>query len=214
LGFSLRFAPPQVVNGRAQGDSNSEHGHVAAENANSATSEAADRYASAAFDLAKEQNQIDALDKDFATFGEALAASSDLRAAIASPLISAEEKSRALVAVAGELGLSTLGRNLLGVAARNGRANELPGIVRAFRRLVAAHRGLRRVEIVSAAPLAQPQLDSLVAALSSALGAKVDPTVTVDESLIGGFIVRAGSRQYDSSIKTKLDSFKLALKGA
>lgn len=179
-----------------------------------AVSEAAERYAQAAFELARESNALDALEKDFATFDAAIAASSDLRDALASPLISPDEKAQALVAVARKLGLSQLGTNLIGTAAKNGRAFEIAAVARAYHALLARHRGATQVEIVSARPLDQGQLDAILAGISKSLGAKADPVVRVDESLIGGFIVRAGSRQFDASLKSKLDALKLALKTA
>lgn len=177
-------------------------------------SEAAERYAHAAFDLALEGKALEVLEKDFATFDAALAESADLRTALISPLIAADEKSRALVAVAQKLGISELGRNIIGLTAKNGRAIDLPGVAQAFRARLAKHRGASQVEVVSARPLTQPQLDSILAGVSKALGGKVDAVTRVDESLIGGFVVRAGSRQFDASLKSKLASLKLALKSA
>jgi F-type H+-transporting ATPase subunit delta len=138
--------------------------------------------------------------------------SADLRRAAQSPLIAPEEKARALTAVAERLGLSDLGRKLIGVAAANGRAGELADIALAYGRRLAAHRGVRAIEIISAAPMAPAQLDALTDALSKALGAQVTATTRIDESLIGGFVVKAGSRQFDASVRTKLDTLKLALK--
>lgn len=177
-------------------------------------SQAADRYAAAVFELAVEAKALDAVEKDFVTLASAFADSSDLRAAAASPLISPEDKSRALSAVAAKLGLSELGRNLVGVVAKNGRAAALPEIGRAYFRRLAAYRGTRRVEIVSAQPLAEGEQASILAALEKALGAKVQAELKVDDALIGGFVVRAGSRQFDASVKSKLDQLKLALKSA
>lgn len=177
-------------------------------------SEAAERYAQAAFELARDGKALESLEKDFATFSAALAESADLRTTLKSPLIDSEDKSRALVAVATKLGLSELGRNIIGLTAKNGRAVDLPGVVTAFTARLAAHRGASQVEVVSAKPLDQKQLDSILAGVSKALGGKVDAVTRVDESLIGGFIVRAGSRQFDASLKSKLDSLKLALKTA
>jgi F-type H+-transporting ATPase subunit delta len=183
-----------------------------AEEQEARTSEAAERYAAAAFDLAEQAKALDAVEKDLASFVEAWDVSADLRATAASPLVAPEEKARALVAVAARLGLSKLGRNLIGVAATNGRADEIPAIAAAYRRLVALKRGQREVEIISATPIDQDNLKKLTEALSKALGQQIHPTTRVDERLIGGFVVRAGSRQFDSSVRTKLDSLKLALK--
>lgn len=177
-------------------------------------SEAAERYAQAAFELALEGKALEALEKDFGLLDAALRESADLRAAMKSPLIAPDEKAAALVAVADKLGVSGLGRNLLGTIAKNGRANDLAGVSRAFRARLARHRGASQVEVISAKPLDQKQLDSILAGVAKALGGKVDAVTRVDESLIGGFIVRAGSRQFDASLKSKLDSLKLALKSA
>jgi F-type H+-transporting ATPase subunit delta len=176
------------------------------------TSQAADRYASAAFELAEENRALEAVEQDLVRFAEAIAANPDLKRAATSPLIPPEDKSRGLVAVAEKLGLSPLGRNLIGVAAANGRAAELPAIATAFRRMAAAKRGQRSVEIVSAAALDDAQVKTITAALAKALGQEVQAELRVDPNLIGGFVARAGSRQFDASLKTKLDNLKLALR--
>lgn len=177
-------------------------------------SEAAARYAHAVFDLAKEAKALDAVEQDFATFSTAWRESADLRAVARSPLIDPEEKARALTAVAERLGLSDLGRKLIGVAAQNRRASELPGIAASYRTLVARDRGARQVEIISARPLGQTEKTAIVDALGKSLGAKVEAETRVDESLIGGFVVRVGSRQFDASIKAKLDALRLQLRSA
>lgn len=177
-------------------------------------SQAAERYARAVFDLALESNALDALDKDFAALSDAFKASADLRAAAASPLIDPEEKAAALVAVARKIGVSKLGENFLGAVAKNGRAGEFPQMAASFRALLAAHRGAARAEIISAAPLSASERDTILKTLSETLGKKIDAETRVDESLIGGFIVRVGSRQFDASLKTKLANLKLALKSA
>ena len=177
-------------------------------------SEAAARYAQAAFDLAKETNSLEALERDFERFAAAWAESADLRAAARSPLIDPQEKAAALTAIARKLGVSDLAVKIIGVAAQNRRAADLPGIVTAYRRLAQRARGARRVEIVSARPLAAGEKSALVEALGQKLGAKVEAEARVDESLIGGFVVRVGSRQFDASIKAKLDALRLQLKSA
>jgi F-type H+-transporting ATPase subunit delta len=178
------------------------------------TSEAAQRYARAVFDLAKEAKALEAVEQDFAKFSTAWRESADLREAARSPLISPEEKAAALTAVAAKLGLSDLGRKVIGVAALNRRAGEFPGIASAYRALVARERGARQVEIVSARPLGADEKSAIVESLGKQLGAKVEAETSVDESLIGGFVVRVGSRQFDASVKAKLDALRLALKSA
>jgi F-type H+-transporting ATPase subunit delta len=177
-------------------------------------SEAAQRYAQAVFDLAKDAKQLDAVEQDFLKFGAAWRESADLRAAARSPLIEPEVKARALTAVAEKLGLSDLGRKTVGVTALNRRAQELPAIASAYRALVARERGARQVEIVSARALRDDEKAAIVDSLAKQLGAKVEAETSVDESLIGGFVVRVGSRQFDASVKSKLDALRLALKSA
>lgn len=177
-------------------------------------SEAAARYAQAVFDLAKESNALDAVEKDFSTFASAWKESADLRDAARSPLIDPEEKSRALSAVAAKLGLTDLGRNAVGVVALNRRAGELPAIFSVYRALVARARGARQVEIISARPLSAAEKAAIVEGLAAQIGAKVEAETSVDESLVGGFVVRVGSRQFDASVKAKLDALRLALKSA
>ena len=185
-----------------------------AEASDAIAGEAAERYAQAAFDLAAEANALNALEADFAKLDEAWAASADLRSVAGSPLIEPEEKARAFVAVADRLGLSVLARNLIGVAAKNRRAGELPQIARAFRRRLAQHRGARQAEIISARPLSDSEREEIIAAVGKSMGVKIEAQAKVDERLIGGFIVRVGSRQFDASLRAKLDSLKLALKTA
>ena len=177
-------------------------------------SEAAARYAQAVFELAKDAKQLDAVEADFAKFAAAWNESADLRNAARSPLIDPAEKAAALTAVAAKLGVSDLGRRAIGVAAQNRRASELPGIASAFRALVARERGARQVEIISARPLGAAEQAAIVDALGKQLGAKVEAETRVDDSLIGGFVVRVGSRQFDASVKSKLDALRLALKSA
>jgi F-type H+-transporting ATPase subunit delta len=185
-----------------------------AETSHGETSEAAGRYALAAFDLAKESNSLDALEQDFAKFTAAWNESADLREAARSPLIEPEVKAKALSAVAAKLGVSDLGAKVIGVAALNRRAAELPSIASAFRARLARERGARQVEIVSAKPLSGAEKSSIVDQLSKQLGGKIDAETRVDESLIGGFVVNVGSRQFDASVKSKLDALRLALKTA
>ncbi|MBI3438014.1 MAG: F0F1 ATP synthase subunit delta [Proteobacteria bacterium] len=177
-------------------------------------SEAAGRYAQAVFELARDAKSTDAVEQDFAKFGAAWKESSDLRQVARSPLIAPEDKARALTAVAAKIGISDLGRKAIGVAALNRRAAELPAIAAAYRTLIARERGARQVEIVSARPLADSEKNAIIEAVGKSLGSKVEAETRVDDSLIGGFVVRAGSKQFDASVKAKLDTLRLALKSA
>ena len=176
--------------------------------------EAAARYAQAVFELAKDAKQLEAVEQDFVKFAAAWKESADLRDAARSPLIDPQEKAAALSAVAAKLGASDLGRKAIGVAAQNRRAAELPAIASAYRALVARERGARQVEVVFARQPGEQEKNAVVAALGEKLGAKVEAEISVDESLIGGFVARVGSRQFDASVKAKLDALRLALKSA
>lgn len=177
-------------------------------------SEAAGRYARAVFDLAKEAKQLDAVEQDFAKFAAAWKESAELRDVARSPLIDPVEKAKALVAVAAKIGVSELGRKAIGSIAQNRRAAELPGIASAYRVLVARERGARQVEVIFARQPGEQEKSAVVAALGEKLGAKVEAEISVDESLIGGFVARVGSLQFDASVKAKLDALRLALKSA
>ncbi|MGE0741675.1 MAG: ATP synthase F1 subunit delta [Hyphomonadaceae bacterium] len=177
-------------------------------------SEAAARYAQAIFDLAKQDKALEAVEQDFAKFGAAWVESAELREAARSPLIDPQQKAAALSAVAAKVGATELGRKAIGATALNRRAAELPAIASAYRALVARDRGARQVEIISACPLGEAEKAAIVESLSKQLGAKVEAETSVDDSLIGGFVVRVGSRQFDASVKAKLDALRLALKSA
>lgn len=176
--------------------------------------EAAERYAHAAFDLALEGAGVDAIDRDLQTVAAAFAESADLRAVAKSPMIAVDEKTRAFVAIAEKLGLSPLGRKIVGLVVQNGRAKELPQIAKAYHARLALYKGLQQVEIISAAPLEAAQREALLASLKRTLGGEIEAQERIDPRLIGGFVVRAGSRQFDTSIRSKLDGLKLALQNA
>jgi F-type H+-transporting ATPase subunit delta len=171
------------------------------------------RYASALFEVALEGGAIDAVGGALETFDKALGESADLRRLVASPVFSAEEQTRAIGAVLTSLGIGGLAANFIALAAKNRRLFVLPGMIEAYRQLVAAHRGEQVAEVTSAHTLTEDQVSSLSAALSGVTGGKSIRIVPkVDPSIIGGLIVKVGSRMIDTSLKTKLTSLKVALK--
>ena len=178
------------------------------------TADAAGRYATALFDLAKEAGAVEAVEKDLSGLSAALKESADLARALASPLYSAEEKAGVVAALADKAGFQKLTRNALAVAVENGRAGALGGIARAFMAQAAADRGVTKAEVASAAPLTKKQIDALAASLKGALGRDVEVEAETRPDLIGGLIVKVGSRMFDSSIRTKLDGLKQAMKEA
>jgi len=178
----------------------------------SSISAVAERYAGSLYELAAEAKSVAAVEKDLADFEAMLNESADLARLIRSPVFSAEEQSKAIAAVLEKAGITGLTGNFLRVVAKNRRLFAIPAIIKAFRRIAAEARGETSAEVTSAHALAPEQENELKAALKSVAGKDVSIAVTVDPSLLGGLIVKMGSRQIDTSLKTKLASLKLALK--
>lgn len=178
------------------------------------TGEAPKRYAQALFDLADDAGALDATERDMDALGEAFAESADLRRALASPTIPGDQKAAALNAVAKAMGLSRLSANFVGVAARNGRGADLPGVIAAFKRLAAKRRGATSADVASADALSDTQLKELKTALKTALGRDVEIRTQVRPELIGGLTVKVGSRLFDSSLRAKLERMRNAMKEA
>ena len=170
------------------------------------------RYASALFDLAREQDLVHAVEADLAQLGAALAASDDLAELIRNPQVS-RAAAAALAGVAKLLGLSPLTGNFLGVLAGNRRLAKLPQIIRAFAAISASARSEVTAEVTSAHPLTDDQLSALSAKLQAREGGTVKLKTSVDPELLGGLVVRIGSQQIDSSIRTRLNSLAQAMKG-
>jgi F-type H+-transporting ATPase subunit delta len=172
------------------------------------------RYAQALFDLAVEKNALPAVEADLKALEAMRAASADLRTLLTSPKFTAEEKSKGLTAIAERAELSVTTRKFLGLLAHNRRTPALEGIIKAFHRLAAARRGVVSAQVVTAVPLTEAQSASLAAALRAALGKDPQIDARVDPAILGGVKVRVGSRLYDASLKSKLDSLKFAMKRA
>jgi F-type H+-transporting ATPase subunit delta len=180
--------------------------------ATSLSSGVADRYANALFELANEAGSLDSVDGDLKNFNALLAESADLKRLVTSPVFSAEEQTRAVAAVLDKAGVGGLSANLIKVAAQNRRLFVVPDMITAFGRLLARHRGEVSAEVTSAEPLSATHVAELKAALKASLGKDVALEAKVDPSLIGGLIVKVGSRMIDGSLRTKLNSLKLAMK--
>lgn len=173
----------------------------------------AGRYATALFDLARDGGQLDAVAKDLDQISAMLAGSADLVRLVRSPVFSRDEQARAIGAVAEKAGMSDLVRRFLGVVAANRRLFVLADVIAGFKRLLSHHRGEALAEVVSAVPLNDAQLAQIKSSLSSATAGNVVINAKVDPSLIGGLIVKFGSRMIDASILTKLNNLKTAMKG-
>ena len=176
-------------------------------------SELARRYAQALFELAEDQGELDTVAGDLGSLAQMVADSADLRWVLESPVLSRERQNKAVRAVADQAGAHEITRNFLAVLARNRRLAELPAIARAYLAELAERRGEVVAEVTVARELGEKQQAALEDALKSRLGGKVAIRQTVDAGLIGGLVVRVGSKMVDASVKTKLDRLKLAMKG-
>lgn len=173
----------------------------------------AGRYATALFDLAQEQNTVSEVESDLAKFQQLYDESADLVRLVKSPVIAADDQARALVTVLEKVGVSPLTLNFFKLAARNRRLFAVPDMVRVFRALAAKARGEVTAEVASAHPLTDAQAEALKETLRASVGKTVTLATKVDPSLLGGLIVKLGSRMVDSSLKTKLAGLRLSLKG-
>ncbi len=173
----------------------------------------AGRYASALFDLALGENSLEAVERDLDRFAALVEESTDLRRLVRNPIFTADEQTRALGAVLERAGIGGLTGNFLLLAARNRRLFAVADMIRAFKALTAARRGEVRADVASAEPLSDTQTAALREALREVTGRDVTLNARVDPALIGGLVVRLGSRQIDTSLRTRLNALKIAMKG-
>lgn len=172
------------------------------------------RYAQALFELAKAEGLLAQVDSDLKSFKAMRRDSADLNRLLGSPAYGAEDKMKALMALAKAAGFSDTTRKFLGLMAQNRRAGAIGPAIAAFEALAAAERGVVSAEVVTAVKLTPAQEKGLMAALRQALGKDPEIETQVDPSILGGLKVRVGSRLYDASLRSKLDSLRFALKRA
>jgi F-type H+-transporting ATPase subunit delta len=172
------------------------------------------RYAQALFDLARDEGQVAAVEADLKSLKAALRDSKDLRVLVGSPAFSAEDKGKGLVAIAVKAKFSMTTIKFLGLLASNGRASLLPSIITSFEALSAKARGAVSALVTTAVALSAAQSKGVAAALRQALGKDPEIETHVDPAILGGIKVQVGSRLFDASLKSKLDSLKFALKRA
>ncbi|MDH3194830.1 MAG: F0F1 ATP synthase subunit delta [Hyphomicrobiales bacterium] len=174
----------------------------------------AQRYASALFELARDESALEGVEADLVAFRGLLNESTDLSRLVSSPVFSAEDQERAIGAVADKAGITGLVGNLVRLIARNRRLFTLPDIIKGFQAMLADHRGEITADVVSARPLSDAQTKALKAAMKASLGKDVTIDSRVEPAILGGLIVKVGSRMIDSSIRTKLNIMKSRLKEA
>jgi F-type H+-transporting ATPase subunit delta len=176
------------------------------------TSGMAGRYANALFELALEQRNLDAVKSDLDRFAALLSENPDLDRLVRSPVFSADEQSKALSAVLAKAEIGGLAAKFLLLVAANRRLFAIRGMLRDFRALVARHKGEVTAEVTVAETLNDKHLDALKSALKDVTGKDVELNVKIDPAIIGGLIVKVGSRMVDTSLKTKLNAIKHAMK--
>ncbi|MXQ08498.1 F0F1 ATP synthase subunit delta [Alphaproteobacteria bacterium GH1-50] len=172
----------------------------------------ASRYAMAVFELAKENGEIDALERDIAALDGAIADSADFRDLIHSPIYSRDQQSAAVAALADKMGLTATVANTLKLMASKRRLFVLPHLLMVLKDVIAEEKGIVTAEVRTARPLSDEQAANLEATLKDAVGKDVTMQISVDESLIGGLIVKVGSKMIDTSIKSKLAALQNTMK--
>lgn len=172
----------------------------------------AGRYATALFELARDEGKLDAVQSGLARFSAAMNESPDLRRLTKSPAFSSGSQAKALSAILKTMQLGPLVENFLLLLVRNRRLFAIEGVITGFNTLLSAHREEISAQVTSAAPLTADQMTELSATLRNKLGKEAKINATVDPSILGGLIVKIGSRMIDTSIRTKLNSLKNAMK--
>ncbi len=172
----------------------------------------ASRYASALFELAKEGGALKALEADAVALSETLAASEDLRGVIGSPVVSREDQGKVIAAIGAKLGLTALTANTLALMADKRRLFVLPQLLTNLADRIATEKGEVTAEVSSARALSAAQSKKLAETLKASVGKTVKLKTTVDDSLIGGLVVKLGSTMIDTSVKAKLAALQNAMK--
>ncbi len=172
----------------------------------------AGRYAVALFEIAEESGALESVEGHLGLLQEAMGISEDLRALIASPIASREQQGAALAAICDKMEIGAPVSAVIGLMAAKRRLFVLPDMIGIFNQLLADKRGIVSAEVTSATPLTDAQRKSLEDTIKKSVGADIALDVTVDESLIGGLVVKVGSRMIDTSIRSKLASLQTAMK--
>ncbi|HET9902734.1 MAG TPA: F0F1 ATP synthase subunit delta [Xanthobacteraceae bacterium] len=175
----------------------------------------AGRYATALFELAREQGALDQVARDLDAFDGLVAQSEDLKRLVRSPVFTSEEQTRAVGAVLEKAEITGIAANFVKLVASNRRLFAISDMIRAFRALLARQRGEISARVTVAEPLNEARTAELKDALKAVSGGKeIALDVSVDPSIIGGLIVKLGSRMVDTSLRTKLNAIKFAMKEA
>jgi len=171
------------------------------------------RYATALFDLAKSAKQLDVVKGDLELLEQAIATSDDLRNVLRSPVISRDVQAKAMAALLDKLGVSELTKKTVGLLSQKRRLFALPGVISSYLSMLSAHNGEVTAQVTSAAELKKEQIEAVTDALKDVVGATVKVDLKIDPAVLGGLVVKVGSRVFDASLRTKLQKLELAMKG-
>jgi F-type H+-transporting ATPase subunit delta len=177
-------------------------------------SSAAGRYATALFELASESDALPQTETDMTALGQALNDSDDLRALISTPIYTRDEQGAAMAALADAMGLSVLVKNVVALMATKRRLFVLDEVINIFAQLMAEHRGEVTADVTAARKLSKGQQTALIKTLKAAIGREVKLNLAVDEAIIGGLVVKVGSKMIDTSIRSKLASLQNSMREA
>ncbi|MEL6170192.1 MAG: F0F1 ATP synthase subunit delta [Pseudomonadota bacterium] len=172
----------------------------------------AERYATAVFELVKDDQSLPKLEADVAALTAAMADSDDLNAMISSPVYSRDDQKSAIMAVSTAMDVSPTLANTLGLMATKRRLFVLPQLLSALTRRIADEKGEVTAEVTSAKPLTKAQEEKLAQTLKASVGKDVRISTSVDESLIGGLVVKVGSRMIDASLRSRLGALQNTMK--
>lgn len=170
------------------------------------------RYATALFELAREEDKLDDIASDLDRFLALVDGAPDLKRLVLSPVFTPDEQTRSIAAVLDKAGISGYAASFISLAAQNRRLFAVPDMIVSYKVLLAAHRGEVVAEVTSAEALTQDQIDRIKAALKSSVGHEVRIDTRVDAAILGGLIVKVGSRMLDNSLRTKLQALRVAMK--
>jgi F-type H+-transporting ATPase subunit delta len=171
------------------------------------------RYATALFELAQSADALDAVKSDLELLDQAIVESDDLRNVLRSPVISRDVQAKAMAALLDKLGVSELTKKTVGVLCQKRRLFVLPDVISSYLSMLSAHNGEVTAQVTSAAELKKEQIEAVTGALKEVVGATVKVDLKIDPAVLGGLIVKVGSRVFDASLRTKLQKLELAMKG-
>ncbi|MGC8534769.1 MAG: F0F1 ATP synthase subunit delta [Rhizomicrobium sp.] len=173
----------------------------------------AGRYATAVFELAQEERVVEQVERDLTALRGMIEESDDLRRLVRAPVFSRDEQTKGMTAILERMQAAPLTRQFILTLVRRRRLFAITDVIRAYEARLARQRGEVQAQVISARPLNDDEVGQLKAALSAKLGREARLATQVDPGLLGGLVVQVGSRMIDSSLRTKLNALRVAMRG-